>query len=110
MDGYRDDHDELPLVYPSMNLPLFQIQKLPCFSLFLICLEFIIVLIESACASFLLPNPDPLLYKIFEAFNDIDVRLESIICEEVPPFWEVMNLRQEICRGGGVELDKYRIK
>ena len=49
--GCRDDHDELPLGYPSMNLPPCQIQELPCLSLVLLCLEFIIGLIESACPS-----------------------------------------------------------
>ena len=30
LDGCTDDHDELPLVYPAMNLPPFQPQELPC--------------------------------------------------------------------------------
>ena len=106
LDGCRDDHDDLPLVYPSMNLPPCQLQELPCLSLVLLRLEFIIGLIESACTNLLLPNPDPLLCKIFEAFSEIDVRLESIICEEGPPLWEVMNHQQRIWRNIGVELYK----
>ena len=81
LDGCRDDHDDLTLVYLAMNLPPCQLQELPCLSLVLPILEFIIGLIESACTSLLLPNPDPLLCKFFEAFSDIDVRLEFIICE-----------------------------
>ena len=85
--GSRDDHYELPLGYPSMNLPACQIQELPCLSLVLLSLEFIIGLIESACPSLLIPNPDPLLCKKNEVFSDIDVILESIIFEEGPPLW-----------------------
>ena len=81
LGGCRDDHDEMPLVYPYMNLSTCQLQELSCLSLVLIRLEFIIGLIESACPRLLLTNPDPLLCKIFEAFSYIDVRLESIICE-----------------------------
>ena len=71
--------------------------------------EFIIGLIESACPSLLLPNPDPLLCKTIVAFSDIDVRLESIIYEEGPPLWEVANHLQRTWRNRGVELDKNRI-
>ena len=106
MDGCRDDHDELPLVYPSMNLLPCQLQELPCLILVLLRLEFIIGLVESDCPSLLLPNPDHLLYKVFDAFSDIDVRLESIICEEGPQLWEVTNHLQIIWRNRGVELDK----
>ena len=63
VDGCRDDHDKLPLVDPSMKFPPCQLQELPCLSLVLIHLEFIIRLIESACTSLLLPNLDPLLCK-----------------------------------------------
>ena len=61
LDCCRYDHDDLPMVDPSMNLPPCQLQELPCLSLVLICLEFIICLIESACTSLLLTNLDPLL-------------------------------------------------
>ena len=106
LDGYRDEHNDLPLVYPSMNLPSCQLQELPCMSLVLLHLEFIIGLIESACISLLLPNPDPLLCKIFEAFSEIYVRLESIICEEGPPLWEFTNHLQRIWSNIGVEIYK----
>ena len=43
---------------------------------------------------------------IFEAFSDIDVILESIICEKGPPLWEVTNHLQRIWKNRGVELDK----
>ena len=93
-----------------MNLLTCQPQELPCLIIFLLSLEFITGLIESACPSLLLPNPDPILCKISEAFSDIDMRLESIIYEEGPPLWEVMNHLQIMMRNRGVELDKYRIK
>ena len=87
LDACRDDYDEPSLVYPSMNILPCQIQELPCLRLVLIHLEYIIGLIESACPSLLLPNPDPLLYTIYKAFSDIYVSIESIICEEGPPLW-----------------------
>ena len=65
LDGYRDDYGELPLVYPSVTLPLCQLQDLPCLRLVLIFLELIIGLIESACPILLLPNPDPPLCNLF---------------------------------------------
>ena len=73
--GCRYDHGELPLGYPFMNLMPFQIQELPCLSLVLIRLEFIIGLIESYCPRLILPNPDLLLCKTFEALSDTDERL-----------------------------------
>ena len=82
LDGFRDDNDELPLVDPSMNLPLCQLQEMPFLSLVLICLEFIIRLIESACTSLLLNNLYPILCKKFEVISDIHVILKAIICEE----------------------------
>ena len=82
LDSCRDDHDDLPLVDLSMNLPLCQLQELPCLILVLICLEFIIRLIESAYTSLLLINFDPLICKKIEGISDIHVRLETIICEE----------------------------
>ena len=106
LDGFRDDHDELPLVYPDINILPFQLPELPCLSLLLICLEFIIGSIESACPSLILPNPDPLLLKCFEAFSDIAMILESIICDEGPPLWEVMNHLQIIWRDRDVYLYK----
>ena len=106
LDGCRDDRVDLPLVYPSMNLPSCQIQELPCLSLVLLHLEFIIGLIERNCIILVLTNPDPLPCNFFKAFIDIDVRLESIIFEEGPPLSEVTNYLQIICRNRGVELDK----
>ena len=90
LDGCRDDHDELTLVYPVRNLPQCQLQELPCLSLVLLCLEFIIGLIESDCPSLFLPNPDPLLRKIFKSFSDIGV-IFGLIREKGPPPWEVKN-------------------
>ena len=98
----KDDHDELTLVYPSMNLLPCQLQDMPSLSLILLCLEFILGLIESACPSLLLPNPDSLLCKKNEAFSEIDVRPESIICDEVPPLWEFTNHLQRIWRNRDV--------
>ena len=105
-DGCRYDNDELPMVYPFMNLLPCQLQELPCLSLVMLRLEFIIGLIESSCPSLLLPNPDPLILKKIEAFSDIDVRLESIICENGTPLWEVTNNLQRIWRNRFVELDQ----
>ena len=106
LDVCRYDHDELQLVYLSMKLPPCQLQEMTCLSLVLLCLEFIIVLIEIDCPRFLFPNPYPLPWKISEAFSDINMRLQSIICEEGPPLWEVTNHLQIIWRNSGVELDK----
>ena len=77
----RDDHDDMPLVDLSMNLPPGQIQELPCLSLVLLPMEFIIRLIESACTSFIRTKLYLLLNK-HEGISDMHVRLESIICEE----------------------------
>ena len=82
LDGCRDARDELPLVDTFMNLSIFQLQDLPCLSLVLLHLEFIICLIESACTSLLLANLDPLFCKKYESISDIHMRLEAIICEE----------------------------
>ena len=87
LDGYKDDYDDIPVVYPAMNILPCQLHELPCLRLVLILLEFIICVIESTCHSLLLHNPDSLLQKDFEAFNGIDVILESIKCEKVPPLW-----------------------
>ena len=110
MDGCRDDHEDTPLVYPSKNIPLCQLQELPCLSLVLLRLEFIIGLIESDCPSLLLPNPDLLLCIFFEAFSEIGTIIEYNICEEGPPLWEATNNLQIIWRNRDVELDKQRIK
>ena len=98
LDGCRDDHNELPLVYPSMNIPPCQLQELPYLILVLILLEFIIGFIESACSSLLIPIPDTLLCICFEAFSDIDVIIEFIRCEEGTKLWEVTNHLQGIWR------------
>ena len=63
LDGYIDDHDELSIVDHSMNLPPRHLQDLPCLIIFLLCLEFIIRLIESAFPSLILTNLDPILCK-----------------------------------------------
>ena len=39
LDECRYDHDDLPLVDPSMNLPPFQLQDMPCLSLVLMSVE-----------------------------------------------------------------------
>ena len=74
--------------------------------LFLLCLEFIIGLIESACPSLLITNPDPFLFNFLEAFSDVYLILESIICEEGLPLWEDMNNMHIIWRNIDAELDK----
>ena len=63
LDGCTDDHNYLPLVDLSINILPLQLQKLPCLSLVLLCLEFIIRLIESACTSLLLTKLDPMLQR-----------------------------------------------
>ena len=37
-DVYIDYHDELPLVYASMNILLFPLQDITCLSLVILCL------------------------------------------------------------------------
>ena len=59
--GCRDDHDELPLVYQAMNLPLCHILVLLCHNFVLIRLVFIIFFMESACSVLLLTIIDNLL-------------------------------------------------
>ena len=61
LNGCRYDHDKLPLIDPSMNILMCQLQEIHCVRLVLICLEFIILLIESDCTSLLLTNIDLLL-------------------------------------------------
>ena len=85
--GCRDDHDDLPLVDQSIKLPPWKLQKMPCLRLVLLCLEFIIYLIESTCTSLILINLDTLLWNVFESISEIHVKLEAIICEEWPPIW-----------------------
>ena len=105
MDGCRNDHDELPLVDPAMKLPTFQLKDMPCLSLVLLSLEFIIQLIESTCPSLLLPNLDPILCNCFEGINEIHVILEAIIFEECPPLREITYHLQRVWREVNVELD-----
>ena len=79
-------------------------------SLVLLRLEFTTCLIEIACTSLLLTNLDPLLYKILDRISDIRVRLEAIICEELPSLWEITYHLKIIWRDRDGELDIYRIK
>ena len=79
---YRYEHDDLPLFDQSMNLHTFQLQELPCLSLVLLHLEFVIHLIKSACTSLLFTKLDPILCKDFKGISDICVIIEAIICEE----------------------------
>ena len=60
---YRYEHDDLPLFDQSMNLHTFQLQELPCLSLVLLHLGFVIHLIKSACTSLLFTKLDPILCK-----------------------------------------------
>ena len=62
-DDCGHDHDELPLVDLAMHLPPRHLQDITCQKCVLICLEFILCLIEIAFPRPLLPNLDPLLYK-----------------------------------------------
>ena len=80
-DDCIDDHNELTLGNPAIKLLPRPLRCLPCLIIFLIRLEFIIRLIESACPILLLPNLDTLLWKNSEALSEIYVRLEAIICE-----------------------------
>ena len=98
LDVFRYDHDDLPLFDLSTNLLPCQLRELPCLRLVLIHLEFIIRFIESACTSLLLTNLDPILYKKLGGISDIHVILEAIICEELPPLWEITNHLEIIWR------------
>ena len=105
MDGCRYDHDDMSLVDPSMNLLLCQLQELPCLSLVLICLGFIMRLIESTCPSLYLTNLDLLLYKRTEGTGKIHARLEASICVEFPSLWEIASFLKLIWRDIDGELD-----
>ena len=104
LDGLRDDHDDLPLVDLSMNVPQLHLQDMPCLIRLLIRLERIIQLIESACPSLLLLTLDPLHCKKFEALSDINVRIEAIICGECPPLRKITYHLQIIL---GTETESY---
>ena len=90
-DGCRDDIDDLPVFYPGINLPTCQLQEIPCLSLVLLCLELIIGFIKPLLPSDSIPTLILSSAKYFEELNDIDVRLESIICDEGKPLQEVTN-------------------
>ena len=94
LDGCRNDHDDLPLVYPSMKIPPCQLQELPCLSLFLLLLEFIRGLIESGCTSLLLYNPDLLLYNFLRPSMTLTLDLNSSYVRKAHHFWK----SQIICR------------
>ena len=85
LNDCKDDCDYISLGYLDMNLPPRHLQDLPCLSLILIFLEFIIRFIEISCPRILLHNLDTLLYKNCKALSDIHIRLESIICGIYPP-------------------------
>ena len=84
LGAFVGGHGDLPLVDQSMQLFIFHIQDLPCHNFVLLWLECILCLIESACPILLINNLDTLLYKTFEAFRDIYVIIETVICEEQP--------------------------
>ena len=60
LDVCRDYCDKLLQVDTDMNFPPRHLKELPCIILVLLCLEFIIKLVESACPGLLFPNLDPL--------------------------------------------------
>ena len=105
LDGCRYDHDDIPLVYPDINFLPCQLQDMPCSSLVLIHLEFTIGLIESACTSLLITNPNLLLRKSFKTFSEIDLRIEYQIRKEGPPLLKVTNHLPIVCRNIDAELD-----
>ena len=76
LDYCKDDHDEMPMVDLSMNLPPCQLQELPYLRLVLLCLAFIMCLVEIPCTSLFLTNIDPLRCKNFEGISD---KIEAII-------------------------------
>ena len=102
LDGCRDYHDDLPLVYQEVNLPLWQIQDLPCLILVMLLLEFNIGLIESACPSLLLSKPDPIL----RFFSRPSVTLTWNLNPPYVRKAHVTNHLQRIWKNIGVELDK----
>ena len=78
LHGCRYDHDELPMGYSSMNLPPFQIQDLPCLSLVLIRLKFIIGLFEISADGRDFPKwLDFLTYDGFNSRVNVTEGLES---------------------------------
>ena len=80
LGGCRNDRNELTLGDLDMNLLPRLLQELPCLSVVLLHLEFIMRLISSACPSLLFPNLKLLLCRDFKAVSDIHVRLEALRC------------------------------
>ena len=110
LDGCRENHDELPIVYLEIRLIPYYLWKLPCHLFVLLCLEFFICLIEISCPSLFLPNLDPIPCRNFEAFSKIHVILEAVICKELPPLREITYHLQRNLRDGDGDLGIYRIK
>ena len=92
--GFRNNYYELPLVDTAMELMSHHLQYMSCNCFVLIHLELIIWLIGSACTRLLLTNHNFLLWKVFEALSDIHVIIDTITCEELPPFREITCLLQ----------------
>ena len=110
LDVCKEFHNDLPLDYPAMHLLTCHLQDLPCKTIVLLKLEFILHLIENDCPSLLLPNFDHLFYKTIEDFSDIQVILEAIVSEEYPPLIESTYNLKRIYRDRYLWLDKQRIK
>ena len=81
LDRCRDDRNCLTLVDLSMHPLLRQFQEMHFINLVLIHLEFITQLIDTSVSILILPNINHLLYKYVEAFSDIHLLIEAIICE-----------------------------
>ena len=64
-----------------MHLPPCHLLELTFLNLVLTHLEFITQLIDTSCPILIISNIDPLLYKHVEAFSDIHLVIEAIICE-----------------------------
>ena len=94
----------------EMHLPRRQLQDMPCFILVMIWMGFIIRSTEIYCTNLLFPNLDPLICKNLQDFSDINVKLESIICEGLSPLREITYHLKIICRDRDGELETYRIK
>ena len=81
LDGSILNYDDLPLVDSAMHLPSYHIQDLHYHILVIFQLEFIIHFIERYFSRLIFPDLDPLLRKDFELFSDINMILESEICQ-----------------------------
>ena len=102
-----NDWDGIPLVDLSMHNPPHHFLEMTFLNLALLHLKFIIQLIDTSYAILIIPKIDPLLYKHVEAFSDIHLVFESIICDYLTSLRYIMYHMQRTFRGVDLQLDIY---